>query len=1022
MKKVLSVYVGKRFNLRGNGIESIIVSEELLNKGAKKEIEGKAVLFKGVEELTSGNISNVLPSDSGCKSRDNKDYPNTPRFPIGEEVSTATTLLPPTGCTSTGMPSFNCRSLGTLSVPYDYVDKLLLEYPLIVGFNSIYDVVTECNGSSCVNFDSVDKLDRVICNADLDFINLNSSNQEPAIKDDSAGGLINKRKVVGYTFSCVIPDTISNQLLHYDFIVVCKNGCQFSYVFLIDKFLAMLSEHCPLLKGKVKSYRPIPKTNIDGLELSKQEAMINEHNKSMTSYIALSCHFNCLDITNLEDHDHLYGGRLNQISNNAVGMIKNKLCWYTLRSINDLPTTAYRKRCVKTKLTIRDTLLLSPDKATIKDLGKSMNVPSKERDAVEDYFSLTGKARDEFFEQVFHDSVADLFWTVMVINKDFSNTTVPVTVSSMAQKLFIERICKINGWKRKEFNEKYLSIETLHYGNTHKKLISKERQITEQTASDSFYGGYNCAFSHGLFVAKPGESFIDIDFKSAYPICMSILNNIDWEDSIKAEFNRFNTPGGILQERMFEFNDLGFGKITFSFSKDEKHPCLPVRTSNGASIIYPLEGETFATVPEIKLALQVGAKVEIAPHSSIYIMNTTKSKDAFEVVKSWISERAEISTTKGKDSPEALLLKLMTNSVFGKFAQGVKKKEGGPGLSEISLPHYAAGITGLLRCLVNFSIQVCQSNGWKVHSVTTDGFIVEGPEKEIYDTINCELRKVFPFLFTALKEAFGSDKTAIEIKHRQQCLFNIKTRGNISPEVGGVMAKAGYSVSQEFKKLSEADQHIEFFEKVINRKGRVENRYQTLPSLKEAKSKGIDLVIQERVKYVNFDFDFKRMIDKDTIENNSAAVNGKLYSYDSFFTVPFHDLADYEKVRDHIRKKESINTEAEYLNVYSWYHAKCLRKEKSRFNNAREPGNPNLNNHIISDLIKEARKGLLGENIQRLSCKKLYEVLSRDFKCTIQYDQFEKMFGKGKSSKIIPFPSCKVEYEDIRAKLISSCA
>lgn len=55
---------------------------------------------------------------------------------------------------------------------------------------------------------------------------------------------------------------------------------------------------------------------------------------------------------------------------------------------------------------------------------------------------------------------------------------------------------------------------------------------------------------------------------------------------------------------------MGFALVSFQFPDSVRFPCLPVRTEQ-FGLFFPLAGESWATAPEIALALSLGAEITI---------------------------------------------------------------------------------------------------------------------------------------------------------------------------------------------------------------------------------------------------------------------------------------------------------------------------------------------------------------------------------------------------------------------------
>lgn len=111
----------------------------------------------------------------------------------------------------------------------------------------------------------------------------------------------------------------------------------------------------------------------------------------------------------------------------------------------------------------------------------------------------------------------------------------------------------------------------------------------------------------------------------------------------------------------FEKRVGGFARVRFKFPDDVLYPCLPVVTED--SQLYPLAGETWATFAEVQYALTLGARVKWMEGWG-YRTGTTALKDYMEQV---LAERAKATGAR------KVMLKLLANSLIGKFAQRVDR-------------------------------------------------------------------------------------------------------------------------------------------------------------------------------------------------------------------------------------------------------------------------------------------------------------------------------------------------------------
>jgi len=112
--------------------------------------------------------------------------------------------------------------------------------------------------------------------------------------------------------------------------------------------------------------------------------------------------------------------------------------------------------------------------------------------------------------------------------------------------------------------------------------------------------------------------------------------------------------------RGFEGMVGGLGRFRFRFPADCLYPCLPVWTKRCQ--IYPLQGETYCTLDEARLARKMGATLYVV-EAYAYRTGTPILSD---YMRDKVSERAS-----SKDPIRRTALKLLANSLIGKLAQRV---------------------------------------------------------------------------------------------------------------------------------------------------------------------------------------------------------------------------------------------------------------------------------------------------------------------------------------------------------------
>ena len=150
--------------------------------------------------------------------------------------------------------------------------------------------------------------------------------------------------------------------------------------------------------------------------------------------------------------------------------------------------------------------------------------------------------------------------------------------------------------------------------------------------------------------------------------------------------------------------------------------------------------------------------------------------------------------------------------------------------SEVTNPIYASIITSLVRCYLNDIIAVLNENGFVIHSVTTDGFI-SNATFEILDSISKKDEFIKDFTNRILNVANEIQDNKLdslwEIKHSNDSLFNLTTRGNFAVNVEGVLACAGSKLLKKFKYRNTILHYL------FKNNGKCNEKYLKLSSVKE---------------------------------------------------------------------------------------------------------------------------------------------------------------------------------------------
>ncbi len=411
---------------------------------------------------------------------------------------------------------------------------------------------------------------------------------------------------------------------------------------------------------------------------------------------------------------------------------------------------------------------------------------------------------------------------------------------------------------------------------TKKLRIPKEiRKWLEPFMADAFRGGRNECYGYG---PSRFQKYFDPDFQSAYVTALSYLMVMDY-DRARQRNNPQDFCGHVA----------GYALVDFSFPAGTRFPCLPVDTPYG--LIFPLEGGSLCTAPEIELALSMGAHLDIRWGFTIPWMARDEVLTRSQAVISKM-QRKRIDTWREKHPvPVAVTSddvgyrlfepfttairdnrakyrrktlpfefnKLLGNSAYGKIGQGYKDKRAyGPreqdyvpiGPSRISDPGLAALVCGFVRAVLGEILSKIPPDV-DVISATTDGFLVGCPLEQL------DLSGVMCQRFAALVERVTPGASMLECKHVMLQVLAIRTRGQITLQKHGnddyVTAKAGIKPPEGTQ-----DQNEYMIDLFLDRKpGQKHSQTSSIPLQKQA-VRALDLQKETHEITLNLEFDFKR--------------------------------------------------------------------------------------------------------------------------------------------------------------------
>jgi len=698
--------------------------------------------------------------------------------------------------------------------------------------------------------------------------------------------------------------------------------------------------------------------------------------------VCLLCHCGLVDLTAFEKKSIFPMMKsLHSVQKGIVSMVglKLKSCLLHRKYRN-------HRRYYPLMVNIRDTMCFAPaGHRSLDELGAAIGYHK---------VTLSGNWISKMDELLMTDpclymkyAVTDASVTLLYIYSLFGANTLPtITLTSATASVMQDTLQQYFGTDdMNQFNAVYRGLRKVSDGTvaidnrggipylqvTRLEPLSVDGKIIQYISSMAYHGGYNGCSAVGYFDFPT----YDYDLKNAYPTAMVLVPDVDWQNPIKKEYSNFNLAeiaGEIFKEDtpMTLFYAL---VDSFEFQPSVAFPCLPVMVDGIP--IYPFNynyrdkscsnvGRVYVTGVELYLAHKLGAKVICEKGYLLNALygtdaegNSVEAKSLSEAVIQMIRDRNQAKEyAKTKNISNYLcdtILKNMVNSQYGKVAQDVRAKKCWDaeekamldiGPSKITNPVSASFITAIVRCVLIAAENQCVGAGYKVFSVTTDGFISNAPEDALK---NMDLFGFRQLLYGA--RMFLTDGVSGEIwekKHEQMKLLNFTTRGNVAPTVGGVCAHCGAKSS--FPSGSVEDR-MWLIDAVLRRTGRIEVKETMWATFKEYVLEKIsDFFVYERTKNLSMDFDMKRKPDPSSFKTNYPVIQGKGYEILNFNTIPFADVAEYKLfkgVKDDVTSGKKGNTGQALRTLYDWnqhFFPVVVRRKQKADNTAKiNVGNSN---------------------------------------------------------------------------------
>lgn len=694
------------------------------------------------------------------------------------------------------------------------------------------------------------------------------------------------------------PHTKQNDILSYQSYVVLPDGTG------IPGILYPASAH---KKDRLSLKNFLAKTLTP---LLKNE-QINEWPGSITLY----AHFLRADVASFadfwSDHKILLKGIRSTVSSfkNRYGIDFDEV--ETRREKNSLIMFDKRtspSRC--SNVTFTDTLLITPGGMGLTECGELLGLPKLTIPApysISDMRQYLKGDRRGFEAYALRDAEIAVRYALRVkffCAESLMITRVPTTIGGIGVSRFLKTINESGISSEicmgtRTVSKQCWNPETQGFRTVKTRQSIPARELYETFPINCYHGGRNECYMMGI---TPEREWYDYDLAGAYTTGLLDILQPDY-DNIFHSRNPEDYCGHVM----------GFALVSFQFPDSVRFPCLPVRTEQ-FGLFFPLAGESWATAPEIALALSLGAEITIQQGIIVpWRMDepngaTNLRKQECSVFLPFVQQVRENRNRHDKGSLEEKFWKEIGNSLYGKLAQGLHAKtafDTARGLnsplppSAVTQPFFAAHVTGFVRAVVGELMNAIPTNATVV-SVTTDGFLTDASLE------NIDMSGPLSSRFQTLCDIADPGSSMLTCKHQVRQLVAMKTRGQLTyKESEGfpiVHARAGVKPPADIPRDGYNRYMVDLY---MNRAPGQKLRRGSLISTRDMWLNESDLVAVESEIRLNLEFDFKRQLITPTMNEGHLLMHSR----------PWDDMSQALKQRqlfDDWRQTHALKDEADW--------------------------------------------------------------------------------------------------------------
>lgn len=187
-----------------------------------------------------------------------------------------------------------------------------------------------------------------------------------------------------------------------------------------------------------------------------------------------------------------------------------------------------------------------------------------------------------------------------------------------------------------------------------KKLVYNGDLNVRMLAALSYWGGNNQAFVRGYFRDIDATYY---DFISLY-IIAGILQPLSNEYTEYKEIGLQDVKDGAE----------GFADVEFEFPDAEPYPCLPVQEDYYPKLMFPLKGESYCTLSELRQALEMNVDVKKFRGYGFYPEENEIEHDLKPFLLNMLKKKTELDETGKGKSIEREIEKAKMVGIIGRLA------------------------------------------------------------------------------------------------------------------------------------------------------------------------------------------------------------------------------------------------------------------------------------------------------------------------------------------------------------------